>query len=151
VFDKLGICSMKKLGFAIALALLWIGPALAADLPTEKGMPEPPPPASVNWTGFYIGVNAGYGWDRQNGRFSGDPSLARFFSVNEFPTSIGLNSGGGLAGGQIGYNWQVPPSFVLGVETDLQWAHFNGSGGMTPIPTPAIFDQFATSVSKTLD
>ncbi|WP_158813191.1 outer membrane protein [Methylocapsa sp. S129] len=142
---------MKKRGFAVALALLWIGPALAADLPTRKGMPDPPPPAPYNWTGFYIGVNAGYGWDGQNGRLSGDPSLARFFSANIFPTSLSLNSGGGLVGGQIGYNWQVEPSWVLGLETDLQWAQINGSESLTPVPTRVVFDPFATSISKTLD
>ena len=36
--------------------------ALAADLPTHKGAPAPPPytpPPAFTWTGFYIGVNGG--------------------------------------------------------------------------------------------
>ena len=29
---------------------------------------------------------------------------------------------GGLVGGQIGYNWRVAPSWVMGVEADWQWS-----------------------------
>jgi outer membrane immunogenic protein len=45
------------------------------------------------------------------------------------------NRDGWLAGGQVGFNWQMPGSgLVLGVEADIQWADFgnnndNGFGG----------------------
>jgi outer membrane immunogenic protein len=61
----------------------------------------------TSWTGFYAGVNAGYGW-ADNG--SNTPA-------------------GGFGGGQIGYNWQGAagnPRLVLGVEADLQ---ISGIGG----------------------
>ncbi len=43
-----------------------IGGAFAADLPSTKGEPvyAPPPPPPPTWTGFYLGVNGGYGGDR---------------------------------------------------------------------------------------
>src|SRR5262245_52769899 len=48
--------TMKRLATAIAVAGLIGTPAFAADM----GVPSGPPPAPVyNWTGWYVGVNAG--------------------------------------------------------------------------------------------
>jgi opacity protein-like surface antigen len=58
---------MKKFVHAIAIALsLSSGSALAADLPFVKSPPVPPPPI-FSWTGFYGGINIGYGFG------NGDP------------------------------------------------------------------------------
>src|SRR4029078_3970774 len=52
--------------------------AVAADLP--RAMPAKAPafvPVGYNWTGFYVGINGGYGWGSSNwGGFvgRGDPS-----------------------------------------------------------------------------
>ena len=66
----------KKISRLASLTLLEIavgavaGPALAADMPTKA----PPPIAApvYNWTGFYVGVNAGFGWGRKNADLTGD-------------------------------------------------------------------------------
>ena len=81
-----------------------------------------PPIAHVtpSWTGFYIGVNAG-------GSFGSDTATqnATFTS-----TALGANGllnsttqqapKGWLVGRQLGYNWQVSSSYVLGLEADWQ-------------------------------
>jgi outer membrane immunogenic protein len=67
------------------------------------------------WTGFYVGVNAGYGWSTGNN----DVFIPGIGTV-----SSGDN-GGFVGGGQIGYNYQIG-SFVVGVETDLQYADIGG-------------------------
>jgi outer membrane immunogenic protein len=60
-------------------------------------------PTFYNWSGFYVGGNVGYAWDRSNwsGLGTGD------FAVT-----------GGLIGLQAGYNWQLA-QFVVGLEADV--------------------------------
>src|SRR3954468_20276696 len=61
-----GTSTMKKLLLSsVALFGLTVG-ATAADLP-RRVAPVPYVPVPVfTWTGFYIGVNAGYGWTERN-------------------------------------------------------------------------------------
>ena len=89
--------------------------AQAADLNATPA-PAAPYAAAVpfTWSGWYVGVNGGYGWGRSNWSDPAiDPDVRRF----------GLS--GGLAGGQVGYNWQTGP-FVLGLESDLDWTNLSG-------------------------
>jgi outer membrane immunogenic protein len=107
---------MKKLLIAgSALASLCATSAFAADLPVKA----PPMVAAVySWTGFYVGVNGGYSWGRSNATV--DPTVV-------FATNIRHDVDGGLGGGQIGYNWQVNPKWLLGVEADIQGTGERGS------------------------
>jgi outer membrane immunogenic protein len=76
------------------------------------------PPSYFNWTGCYLGGNAGPGWGNAN--FSG-PAID--------PPS-GLNGGSGvgfLGGGQIGCNVQVSRNWVLGAEGDFGWSSISGT------------------------
>lgn len=99
---------MKKLSIAAGLgAALIATTAFAADLP-RKSAPVAPVMARVptfTWTGFYVGVNAGYGFGQYTGR-----------SAPNFKDPSGF-----VGGGQIGYNYQIG-QFVVGAETDLQYA-----------------------------
>jgi outer membrane immunogenic protein len=63
-----------------------------------------------NWSGFYVGVNTGYGWS---------PNADQLTLSGDFPT--GLSPAGGFAGGQIGYNWQIN-RLIIGAEADIQGA-----------------------------
>jgi outer membrane immunogenic protein len=69
------------------------------------------------WTGFYAGLNAGYGWNVGDSRFY-DPA---------FGTVRGRRGGGFVGGAQAGYNYQFG-MFVAGVETDLQYAAVGNKG-----------------------
>lgn len=112
---------MKRIltGITVVASLLSTG-AFAADL-----APRPYTKAPVivdpgyNWTGFYVGLNGGYSWGRaRETALIGAP----------FPGSATTtqNVNGGVFGGQIGYNWQVDPKWVLGVEADAQWTGERG-------------------------
>jgi len=111
------------LGFAIA-SIVTTG-AMAADLPVKA----PPMVAPVwNWTGFYIGANGGYSWGRANTSIlplTGSPFPTVPFAA--FHQSVD----GGLGGGQAGYNWQVDPKWLVGVEADIQGTGERSSTGLT--------------------
>src|SRR5215471_10604661 len=97
------IGTMKGIwGSGAAALLLLSSSAFAADLPIRKAPPPLPIPV-YNWTGFYIGGNLGGAWE--------DTTL----TDSHFGVSFSNNRSGFIGGGQIGYNWQVSPQFVLGV------------------------------------
>jgi outer membrane immunogenic protein len=114
---------MKKLlltGVAFA-ALIAVGPALAADVaaPAHRAPVVVPVVAAYNWTGFYVGGNFGYSTTRE-------PSSAHLLDptgAEQIQTFLSLSPSGWVGGGQIGYNWQVLPHIVLGVEGDWDWTN----------------------------
>lgn len=95
---------MKKF-LLIGAALLGCAatvPAQAADLPLKA----PPLVVVWDWTGFYVGGNVGYSWGKWD-----NSGLASTGSPNV---------DGWLAGLQAGYNWQINPTWVVGLEGDIQ-------------------------------
>ncbi|HET7885187.1 MAG TPA: hypothetical protein VFL62_03070 [Bradyrhizobium sp.] len=124
---------MKKLILALsATAFLGSAPfVFAADMAVKA----PPPPVSpmTDWSGFYIGVHGGGGWNGTNDWYIAGGPLIGSGGLNGSGTTAG-NSGswaalsGGLAGGQIGYNWQIN-HLVFGVQGDGSWANIKGSAG----------------------
>ncbi len=118
---------MKKFLLAGACLAVLSAPALAADLPVKAHAPVVAP--LYNWTGFYIGGNAGWGWARLSDSVGG------------------TNLNGFVGGGQIGYNWQVS-NFVLGLETDFQGSdqHLTETGtiGATAVTGTARVNWFGT-------
>lgn len=100
------------------LPLLMAANAFAADLParTYTKVPVIADPG-YDWTGFYAGLNGGYSWGRATTTPIPNTALA---------TSVRQNVDGGVFGGQVGYNWQVNPKWVVGLEADGQWT---GEGG----------------------
>ena len=108
---------MKKYLLATALVGLGSAPTLAADLAARPYTKAPALAAVYDWTGFYIGVNAGVGIGRD--RFQHDLLAAGS------PYSFYTSPQGGFGGGQIGYNWQTGSMLgpiVFGVEADIQGA-----------------------------
>lgn len=86
------------------------------------------PPAVTSWTGFYIGANAGYGWGKSGvSLLARDPGSA-FFDSNWSPQAPSFDTSGALGGVQLGYNWQLGPSWLIGVETDFNLSDIKGSG-----------------------
>jgi outer membrane immunogenic protein len=111
-------------GSAVLTALVFsLSNANAADM-AAKARPiiAPPPPT---WTGFYFGGHIGGGWSDWNSSTLPLPSEAAF---GDFGTSFGDSNGSGVLGGlQLGYNWQVAPNWVLGLEGDISWTDVSSS------------------------
>lgn len=116
---------MKKYGLLITAAAMSVvssGVASAADLsapPPYKAAPIAMP-MMYNWSGFYIGANAGYGWSRQCVDIT-----AINGATNVFDEGC-KDAGGGLIGGQVGYRWQAG-QFVFGLEAQGDWANLRNS------------------------
>ncbi|OAI24915.1 porin [Methylosinus sp. R-45379] len=107
-----------RISLLAVFSALLAGSASAADLPSRKEVAVAfvPPPA-FSWTGPYVGLNLGGGWlDRGNNN-------------NNWGWNNNSNntSGGVVGGGQIGWNYQISPLFVVGLESDIQGTSI-GSG-----------------------
>jgi outer membrane immunogenic protein len=116
---------MKKLLLSVAALALSAGAATAADLPSRKAPIIPPPPPPAMWTGFYVGLNAGYTWadsDRVS-LLATDTGVGGYGAAQAFgaiPGALSLKRDGFLGGGQVGYNYQYNDKFVVGLEADIQ-------------------------------
>jgi outer membrane immunogenic protein len=111
---------------AAAVSTICVSVAAAADLP-RKAPPRVMAPVS-DWTGFYAGVNLGYGTGQNE---ITDSTVAGTIPGGFAPAGTALYGGPrqfdvatrGINGGaQIGYNWQMSPVTVWGFEADIQGA-----------------------------
>jgi len=116
---------MKRIsswGLALA-AFLGAGAANAADIfsaaPAYPSAFAPVP--YYNWTGLYVGVNAGGGF--------GSPDW--YDMTDGVGGSYSATSG--LAGGTVGYNAMTLAPFVFGEEVDLDVSRFRTTIGSTPV------------------
>jgi outer membrane immunogenic protein len=142
-----------------ALVLVLGGTAFAADLsaPVYKGPAYKAPAASphYNWSGFYLGGNVGYGWGKANtdvATGAADPfaGVDGADTIPPFAHSDSLKLNGLNYGGQIGYNWQVAPTWVLGIEADLQTARQKNSNRFTDAFSISDHQDGATTLDGTI-
>src|SRR3954467_7645107 len=111
---------MRRIILGLLCATAFCSAGFAADLRVQRAAPAPVTTTyapAFSWTGFYLGVNLGYGW----GKASGTTTVAgnTFGANGVFPGSSNLDGING--GGQAGYNWQTGP-VVFGIEGDYQGA-----------------------------
>jgi outer membrane immunogenic protein len=121
--------SIALIAAASTIALTQI--ATAADMPVKGPVAPPPPPYS--WTGFYIGVNGGFSAGKADTDFNAAPVTVDLalpfhpFNTSGFVGSESAKLNGLIGGGQIGYNLQVSPNWVVGLEADIQASGEKGS------------------------
>jgi outer membrane immunogenic protein len=77
-----------------------------------------------NWTGWYVGLNAGGGFGRTG---AGETGLPANLATASGDYGLNHDLSGWLAGAQVGYNWQVN-NWVWGVEADFDGANITGNG-----------------------
>ena len=94
---------MRRIASTLALTVGLVGAASAADLRPAYKAPAPvAAPVAYSWSGFYIGGHAGGGWAEDS-------------------------ASGFVGGGQIGYNWQLAPNWVIGIEADISGTSISDS------------------------
>jgi outer membrane immunogenic protein len=119
-FHCAALAAVAVIGFASV--------ASAADTPTKAPVIQAAPAAIYNWTGWYVGGNAGGAWGHSNVNTTVDCPANGYFCQtaafqNNGPQVAGLGSGSltssGFTGGvQGGYNWQTG-ALVVGFESDF--------------------------------
>jgi outer membrane immunogenic protein len=117
---------------AVALGLK---SASAADLGTPyKALPPVP---MFSWTGGYVGVNGGGAWGQT------DHTVSASIIGSPAVTTGNFDVDGGLAGGTVGYSYQIG-QWVLGLESDLDWANIEGTNS-TPIAVRGVAGNVAVT------
>jgi outer membrane immunogenic protein len=104
---------ITKLACAGLFAATMACPSFAADLPRPAFKAPVFVAPFFSWTGFYVGINGGYGWGKSDW-------------TNILGTTGDFNVKGGLVGGTLGYNLQTG-SWVWGLETDLDFSTIKGT------------------------
>jgi outer membrane immunogenic protein len=100
---------------------------MAADMPVKASVVS-------TWTGFYFGVDVGYGWARpsiSDLQLRANPDL---FSPGPEADALSFhapNLRGALFGGHAGFNWQWSQRGVVGLEIDYSAANLNAKQGAT--------------------
>jgi outer membrane immunogenic protein len=153
----------KLIAAGVVISIGMLSPALAADLPV-KAKPVP----VYSWSGWYGGVNAGYGWQDNHAGYRGDAygdpvtglgdgagtiftdGLAQISQqatavVNHQTYRQTLNTSGFIGGGQFGYNWQIDHTWVAGFEADAQYANAKGNALFNAPDTPGVRLSVASS------
>jgi outer membrane immunogenic protein len=115
----------------LAVAVLANAVAVRHAGAADMDAPRPVAAPAATWTGFYLGGN--FGWGSGKGDFSGtnvnnafmNPVTGASFDTEFFSGSQNLN---GIFGGvQGGYNYQLSPDWMIGVEADFDAADLHGS------------------------
>jgi outer membrane immunogenic protein len=132
---------LSRLRNLLAVALSFGATSLTSAAPLYHARPPAPAAIPASWSGFYIGGNIGYSWGRGEASFF-QPSSP----VDGMPFALaGSQRLNGVIGGpEIGYNWQVTSSWLVGLEADFQWSGEKGSSNFD-------FPFFASGVSASLD
>ncbi|SRR2546430_5162413 len=155
---RLGV-AMRRLLLAAAMFGVVSG-ATAADMPDFlRGSLSAGPVPTVNWQGFYIGAQAGYGSSDENFSGSNSTMLAALLSnnvveemgVSRWNLGLGKNSARAPGYGAFtGYNWQWD-DVVIGVEASYLHGSFGGKSSAFKALTSgsALSDGFFHSVSVT--
>ena len=114
---------LTLLAMAGLMAAAWAAPSLGADLPRPAYKAPVYVAPGFSWTGFYVGINGGYGWAKS--------------SWSSAVTSGDVSPKGWLIGGTLGYNMQTG-NFVWGLEGDIDLSTIKGStsGGTGVCATP---------------
>jgi outer membrane immunogenic protein len=98
-----------KFAVAALAVLSGVASASAADLAPHSYTKVPIAAPNTDWSGFYVGVTAGYGWGNASAAEAPANSLLGALLMAEpgvLPSSLSPKMSNGIGGGEIGYSWQ---------------------------------------------
>ncbi len=107
----------------VGATLAGVHATAAADLPARMPV-KAVPAATRSWTGFYVGLFAGYGWGRALVSEPFDSNTGFFYNFTG--NSYRFDAKGFFGGGTFGYNWQAG-SLVYGIEGEGGYLGLKGS------------------------
>jgi outer membrane immunogenic protein len=145
---------MKRIVAAVAFAVIGASSiASAADMAVKARSPVAVVDPAYNWSGFYVGLNAGGAWTRSEVTYNQTGAFLSSSLANQtFANALGspsTNRDGFTGGAQAGYNWQSGIA-VFGVETDINYLHTSANvfrSGTLPFGTSANVNSSTSSVS----
>ena len=128
---------MKRLFVASLVLAALLSPTFAADIPARMPTKAQPIVPIYDWTGFYLGVSLGArvadvdGTTISFGTPPGPPPFPALAHATYDSTTF-------RGGGYLGYNWQVSPRWLVGLEGDAAWGGSTSRveflQGVTPPP-----------------
>lgn len=150
---------MRKFLVATALTVA-AQTAMAADMPglgPLRGSLIDPPSRVVNWEGFYVGGQAGYGTSDMD--FSNATSslahqmltlttIENEFNVSQWPVLGKQSAHGNGYGAFAGYNWQWD-DVILGIEGNYLHGNFGGSASGSMARSFTTSDGYTNGVTYT--
>jgi len=111
------LAGVAALGFATS--------AVAADLPVKSPTYANTGASPFNWTGFYFGLEAGYGFAAQD--------IGLNSTILQNPGSIGSNATGGIGGINAGFLYQFSPMWAWGVEARFDATSIKADGNVANV------------------
>ena len=117
-----GDLKMKKFLLALTAAAAFSGSAMAADMPARAYTKAAPMAPAASWTGFYIFGGGGGGLWAADTTTQVTATGAPILGVNQRQGGSGWF---GTVGA--GYDWQVNPTWVVGIFGDGQFGSIKGT------------------------
>jgi hypothetical protein len=100
----------SRVAIAGIIAIVGGHDAWGADLPRKAPAIAPAAPIALSWTGFYVGVHAGYSWGRWDGDLTFDPGTGPIVVFD--PSHRKIDANGWLAGGRSGSTISSTPLYL---------------------------------------
>jgi opacity protein-like surface antigen len=126
--------------------------AAGADMPVSRPVGSPVPPSAQSWTGPYLGASFGDRWSNSNWTTTGigDP-LGPPAPTAVTPAFIPVNSATFRAGTYLGFNVQIAPWLLFGVEGDVAGGNSRKKIAGIPGTDPGSLDQDSASIKQGWD
>ncbi|HWA61679.1 MAG TPA: outer membrane beta-barrel protein [Caulobacteraceae bacterium] len=135
---------LRKILMASAIAAACAAvPAIASAAPAQ------------NWTGFYVGVNGGYGGDKVHFDGAGtytdyapDPDLDSPAAVS---AKANATSSGFIGGAQVGYNFMVSDNLIVGAEADIDVTDIKAQADLSGTSTGGATGTASAKIGSKID